>query len=504
MKLPFFVYDILKTLIENNFKAYVVGGSIRNELLKLPISDYDVTTDATPDQVKEIFSKKYEIVDTGLKHGTVTLVNYAKKTVEVTTFRTESNYKDNRHPDKVEFIKTYEEDSKRRDFTINSLYYSVLDNRILDPTNLGMKDIEKRLIRAIGDPNERFKEDGLRILRAIRFLAVLKPLGFEIEENTKKAIFENKDLLKNIAGERIREEFNKIILSDDVYAILSEYFDVISIFIPEFIKCKDFSQISKYHKYDVLNHLFYACQNSKKILHVRLACLFHDIGKPDSCVYKEKYHRNVFVNHEKHSVKIANDILERLHYNKKMKTRILTLILFHDNSLKLNKEHQLISMLDKIGPYNLLDMVEVKRGDDIGHDLKYSKNEYYDELSKYVSNFLDNLPIKSQREMDFDGSDLIKLGFKPNYCFKKILTIIFNTIINRQLENNKKAITEFVLKYFTVDNKPNEEFIKELIASKRNTIIDINQHDSEDKDLDVDEIDDATDESSNIKSILRI
>ena len=105
MKLPFFVYDILKTLIENNFKAYVVGGSIRNELLKLPISDYDVTTDATPDQVKEIFSKKYEIVDTGLKHGTVTLVNYAKKTVEVTTFRTESNYEDNRHPDKVEFIK---------------------------------------------------------------------------------------------------------------------------------------------------------------------------------------------------------------------------------------------------------------------------------------------------------------------------------------------------------------------------------------------------------------
>lgn len=506
MKLPFSVYDIIKTLNLNNFEAYVVGGAVRNELLSLPINDYDVTTNAKPNEVIKIFKDKYIVVPTGLKHGTVTLINQNKKQIEVTTFRHDSTYKDNRHPDNVTFLDSYKEDSKRRDFTINALYYDMQPNEILDPTDFGLHDIKYKLIRAIGNPDDRFNEDALRILRAIRFLAILKPLGFSIEEKTKDSIFRNKDLLKNIAGERIREELNKIMLSDCVYDIFTEFFKVFEVIIPELSKCKGFMQTSKYHKFDVLDHLLYATQCSIKSLVIRYTCLFHDLGKPDSCQYREKFKRNVFVNHEKYSVRLAINIMDRLKFPNNMRNRILPLIMFHDNTMKIGKRQQFINIMNKIGPEALLDLVEVKRGDELGHDLDFSKNAYFDELRQYTIEFIESLPIKSIREMNYSGNDLIRLGFTPSVYFKRILLLCYTSIIRGDLNNNHDEIESFIIKFFTINGKPSNKLLRERLSTG-NTILNKDKIEQEINEKDHscdDEIDEDTDDTdSDIKYIIK-
>ena len=262
--------DLLKS---NGFEAFLIGGSVRDYIMGLPIGDIDITTNATPQQVKSVFCD-FRVIETGIKHGTVTVL-IDNEPLEITTYRSEGAYSDNRHPDCVTFSQSLSDDVVRRDFTMNAIAYDFSDG-FCDLVG-GIKDINNQTIRCIGDAETRFREDALRILRALRFSSVL---GFSIEKNTEKAIHKCKDLLKNISAERIREEFTKLICGKNAFSVLQEYSDVISVFIPEIQRCVGFEQKNRHHCYDVYTHTLKAVEKSKADAVIRLSLFFHDIGKP--------------------------------------------------------------------------------------------------------------------------------------------------------------------------------------------------------------------------------
>ena len=272
--LPCEVKLAIAKLTEKGFEAYIVGGCVRDSLMKCTPKDYDITTSANPEEVKNVF-KEYRVVETGLKHGTVTVIVRGMP-LEITTFRIDSEYLDHRHPKNVTFTKSLKEDTARRDFTMNALAYN--DEKGLCDFYGGKVDIENKIIRCVGDANKRFNEDALRIMRALRFSSVL---GFDIEENTKNAMFNNKHLLKNISSERLAGELVKLLCGANVKKILLEYIDIIGVFIPELLPMKGFEQHNRHHIYDVWTHTAVAIENIDASPVLRLAALFHDAGKPD-------------------------------------------------------------------------------------------------------------------------------------------------------------------------------------------------------------------------------
>ncbi|MBQ8613726.1 MAG: hypothetical protein IJ416_05870, partial [Ruminiclostridium sp.] len=272
MELPLFAGRIIEQLNNSGFEAFAVGGCVRDSLLGITPKDYDITTNAHPDEVKTCLSG-YRIIDTGIDFGTVTVISEGEP-IEVTTYRVDGDYNDNRRPESVSFTSRLAEDLKRRDFTVNAMAF----NPSTGLTDLfgGQEDLKSGIIRAIGNPTERFNEDGLRIMRALRFASYY---GFTIEENTSRAVHNCRDLLKNIAVERIAVEFNKL-LCGSCGAVLREYPDVFSVFIPELFACVGFEQRTKYHNRDVYEHIIATVEAIEPMKHLRLAMLFHDIGKP--------------------------------------------------------------------------------------------------------------------------------------------------------------------------------------------------------------------------------
>ena len=264
---------IINTLAENGYEAYIVGGCVRDLIMNIPPHDWDICTNALPDEVITVF-KDFRTVQSGIKHGTVGIV-IEHLVYEVTTFRSETGYSDNRHPDGVHFEKDIEKDLSRRDFTVNSIAYSP-QKGFVDLYN-GYDDIRYKTIKAVGSPDTRFSEDALRILRALRFASVL---GFEIESSTAESIHRNKGLLKNIACERIWSEFTKLISGKNAHIIIDKYCDVTEVFIPELYAEKNFEQHNPHHCYDVLRHTLLALSFSENNIYLKLAVLFHDIAKP--------------------------------------------------------------------------------------------------------------------------------------------------------------------------------------------------------------------------------
>lgn len=281
------------TLLKSNgFEAFLIGGSVRDFIMDLPIGDIDITTNATPPQVKEVF-KDFRVIETGIKHGTVTVL-IDKEPLEITTYRSEGTYSDNRHPDSVEFSESLSDDVVRRDFTMNAIAYDFTEG-FCDLVG-GIDDINNKIIRCIGNAETRFREDALRILRALRFSSVL---GFTIDENTKDAIHKCKDLLKNISAERIQVEFVKLICGKNAYTVLQEFSDVIAVFIPEIKACVGFVQKNKHHCYDVYTHTLKALEKSNPIPAIRLTLFFHDIAKPVVAHFDEKANSIITVTRKK-------------------------------------------------------------------------------------------------------------------------------------------------------------------------------------------------------------
>ena len=428
MKLPKEVKFILETLEEKGYEAYVVGGAVRDSLLGLEPFDFDLTTNAMPNEIIKTFNKKVDhIYKIGKDFGTISLVINGKK-IEVTTFRTDGEYLDYRRPEKIEFSKKLVDDLKRRDFTINALCFN---KEYIDLVG-GLEDLKKKQIKAIGDPNLRFKEDALRILRAIRFAS---KLGFEIEEETKKALFENKALLNKIAIERVQEEFNKILVSKNASKYLEEYFEIFTVFIPEIEVFKGYDQSNPHHQDDLLIHSLKVVNLVPNDLVLRLAALFHDLGKPKTRKMDDGIAR--YLGHARVGADYASLILKRMKYPNQVIKDVLVLIERHMIRLEVANLKRLIS---KIGLVNTKRLIYLLRADklSLGRDVSFldRKLEEVEKLEKEEA-------IISLKELKIDGNDLIKLGFKGKEI-GKALDFLFSAYLGNKVENDKEKLIKYL------------------------------------------------------------
>ena len=433
INIPKQVSQALLALQQEGYDAYIVGGCVRDNLIEKVPSDWDITTSAEPNQVLSTFGN-YKTVETGIQHGTVTvIINHCH--IEITTFRLEGKYTDNRRPDIVEFTKNIEDDLKRRDFTMNAIAYNQKGFKDLFG---GRADIENKIIRAVGDPAERFREDALRILRAIRFSACL---GFEIEENTRRAIFETKELLENISAERIGAEFNKLLMGEYAEKVLNEYAEIIRVFIPEIGESIGYAQNTKNHIYDVWHHITRAIGESERILPVRLSLFFHDLGKPrcmvmgtDGCAH--------FGGHPRLGAEISTQVLRRLRYDSKTIKEVERLIFYHDTMIQPDEKNAKF-WLGKLGYHTLMNLIKIRKADNLA---KSSAAHYlYDEVVKFekiVNKVINDRSCYTLSQLKISGSDLIKQGCSPGKELGEILEKLLNKVISGECENNKKALLD--------------------------------------------------------------
>ena len=373
IKLPLEVKSILYQINKHGHEAYVVGGCVRDSILHRPIHDWDICTSATPEEIIQVF-KDQEVIPTGLQHGTVTLIiNHTP--FEITTFRIDGDYSDNRRPDSVEFTTDIIKDLSRRDFTINAMAYHP-DIGLIDPFD-GIEDIQYKKIRCVGNAKERFGEDALRILRAIRFASRLE---FSIEPETDWQIHKLYKNLENISVERINSEFCKIVLSNSFCVELLLYKDVFSLFIPELKDMVDFPQNNPWHIYDVFGHTVHAVENCESCdLITRLAVFFHDFGKPHSYQDGEDGIRH-FKGHAKISAEMTNWIMNRLRFDNNTRNKIVELIGYHDATIEVGKKY-VKRWLNKIGEEQFRRLLKVKEADNKAQNIELS-NKRIEELYK--------------------------------------------------------------------------------------------------------------------------
>lgn len=439
INIPLGAEAILKTLHHNNYEAYVVGGCVRDSLLNKVPNDWDITTNCLPEEVMSIFQSEYSIIPTGLKHGTVTLLGEDKIHYEVTTYRVDGEYSDGRHPDKVEFTKSLKEDLSRRDFTINALAYN--DEEGLIDYFQGTEDIKNKIIKCVGDPVKRFSEDALRMLRAYRFSA---QLDFKIEDGTVNAVRLLAANIKNVSVERIREEFNKILLSDNPVKI-SELNDIglLKHFIPEYDICEKTTQENPYNIYSVGKHLLHSVEAAEKGVQLRLAVFLHDIAK-SLCKTTDEFKTDHFYNHADKSAELAGTILKRMKYDNRTIEKVIVLIKYHDLDIKNNK--QVKRLLNKIGEANLRDLLKVKEANIKAQNLVFYESRHM-QLEK-IKAAIDDVISKQQcfaiKDMEIDGRDLIQLGIKHGKEIGLILNELLEMILDDPELNSKDRLMHIV------------------------------------------------------------
>lgn len=456
IKIPDILKKMNEIFVQHGYKAYLVGGAVRDMLMGKEPHDWDVTTDATPEQVMSIFRK---VIPTGIAHGTVT-VHFMKNEIEVTTFRTESDYSDGRHPDKVEYTGNIEEDLSRRDFTINAIASYLGDGTITDPFH-GRDDIKRKVIRTVGNPLERFSEDGLRPVRAVRFSA---QLGFEIERETLKAISEP-EILKKTSGislERFRDELLKLMKAEKPSAGLKLMEDsgILDIFIPEFKKCRGCIQgdFRGYHQFDVLDHLFYACDGapaSKQ--NVRLAALFHDIGKPDvkRVIPTPQGDQFTFYNHEAKSQQITKEILFRLKFSNAEITNICHLVVNHMfNYTQDWTDAAVRRFLAKIQAENLEDLYDLRLADIYGMNNAPVRGQdsrtiaLLNELKDRISKETEKNSVLSLKQLAVNGKDLMKNGISAGKDLGFVLNQLLETVLEDPSQNEKEQLIKIALNIY--------------------------------------------------------
>ena len=431
------VKKIIAALGENGFSAYLVGGCVRDSIMKRDTHDIDIATSALPEDVIRIFGEK-NTVPTGIKHGTVTVMP-DKIPYEVTTFRTDGEYTDGRHPENVSFVTSIEEDLSRRDFTINAMAMNG-SGEIIDIFG-GREDISLKLVRCVGNPEKRFTEDALRILRAVRFAS---QLGFEIEENTAAAMIKLKENLANVSAERIRVELNKIICGKNCVKVMLEFREIIAQIIPEFRPCFDFDQHSHYHKYNVYEHIVRAVDASPADnLTIRRAMLFHDIGKPPMLTIDENGEGH-FKGHPQLSAKMAKKIMEKLRYDNK--SIAITTLLIDKHSEKIRTEQQFRHLAAEIGSEAFLLLMEVKKADNLAkQEFVADENPDFDRYSEQLKALIAENCCLSLNQLAVNGNDLINLGFRGSQI-GKILNTLLNLVIDGEIPNDKQKLLECAAK----------------------------------------------------------
>ena len=444
IKIDKILKDFYSKFEEAGYKAYLVGGAVRDIFLHKKPHDFDVATNATPQDVMKLFKT---VIPTGFEHGTVT-VHFNGLEIEVTTFRTESGYSDGRHPDKVNYAATIEEDLSRRDFTINAIAADLKDGKIVDPFE-GRKDIKRKIIRTVGKPEERFLEDGLRPIRALRFAS---KLGFSIEKYTYSEIFKDKikEKIKSISIERFRDEFEKILLSPKPSAGLKlmEETGVMEIFIPELLHGRGCVQSDSrgFHDFDVLDHLYYACDGAPaEKLNLRLAALFHDIGKP-AC--KKIIDGNItFYNHERIGSQMTEEILTRLKFSNAVINNVCHLIREHMFNYEPNWTVAAVRrFIIRVGKENLDDLYDLRIADIYGMhnmkvDFRFSEPiARLIELKDRIAQELEKNNALTLKDLAINGSDLIEAGFEKGKQLGLILNQLLDCVIEDPEMNNKEKL----------------------------------------------------------------
>ncbi len=430
MKLPVYVSVILENLNNCGFEAFAVGGCVRDMILGVEPKDYDITTNAKPDEIKDCL-KEYRTIDIGIDYGTVTVISEGNP-VEVTTYRIDGEYNDNRRPDFVEFTSLLSEDLKRRDFTINAMAFNEKTG-IIDLFD-GKSDLNNGIIRAIGDPIERFNEDGLRIMRALRFASCY---DFSIESTTSAAIHKLSYLLENIAKERIAIELNKLICGN-CENILREYSDVFSVIIPEISDCIGFEQRTKYHNRDVFEHIIATVAAVEPVKHLRLAMLMHDIGKPAYFTVDEKGQGH-FKGHAVGSCEIAERFFREYHYDKETADNVLALIKNHDIVIE-NNEKQIKRYLSRFGEKLFMDIISVHIADDSGKSPEFqSRIRVYEQVIDTVKRIILEDECFSLKNLAVNGNDIKKLGYNGK-DIGHILQCLLDKVIDGGCLNEKDIL----------------------------------------------------------------
>ena len=432
INIPSDANDIIHTLQNHGHSAYVVGGCVRDSIIGRPIHDWDICTSATPSEMLEIFKDK-KVIETGLQHGTITVVMNGEP-YEITTYRIDGDYSDNRRPDSVTFTDSLVEDLKRRDFTINAMAYN--DNEgLIDPFG-GLKDIEWKKIRCVGSARDRFGEDALRILRAIRFASQLE---FVMMPETLYEINQQYNNLENISIERINSEFCKIASSRDFCVQMVLFQDVFALFMPELKDMFDFPQNNPYHDYDVYGHTIHAVEHCEsKDLTVRLAVFFHDFGKPHSYQDGEDGIRH-FKGHGRVSAEITDNIMKRLRFDNETRNNVVELVYYHDTTFEVGKKY-VKRWLNKIGEKQFRRLLEVRKADILGQKPDYEKEriEKIQNIKKLLNEVLQENECFSLKDLAINGEDvkkvmMLKEGKDIGYWLKEIL----NKVIDGELNNNR-------------------------------------------------------------------
>lgn len=434
--LPRKVLMIINNLQLHGYEAYAVGGCVRDSILARRPEDWDITTSAKPEEIKKLFR---HTVDTGIEHGTVTVI-LGKDSYEVTTYRIDGAYEDSRHPTEVRFTDNLKEDLKRRDFTINAMAYND-EVRLVDAFG-GMQDLNHHLIRCVGDPRERFSEDALRILRAVRFSA---QLNFPVEEKTAEAVKALAPSLANISAERIQTELVKLLVSPHPERI--QYaceLGITKVILPEWDAMVNVRQNTPHHKYDVAEHTLHAMKNVKRDKVLRLAMLFHDMGKP-SVKTTDENGRDHFKGHALVSEEIARRVMRRLKFDNDTVKKVTRLVCYHDYRMEATPKNVRRAM-NRIGvelfPYYL-----AVRMADVKAQSPYRKREKIENIvamRELYQEAVINDACVTLRQLAVSGRDLMELGMRPGRELGSMLSELLEYVIDDPERNDKKILCDYV------------------------------------------------------------
>lgn len=434
MKIPATVQAILRRLTEHGYEAYAVGGCVRDTLLGREPGDWDICTSALPEETERCFSD-LRVIETGLKHGTVTVLLEGQP-FEITTFRRDGAYSDHRRPEQVAFVTSLEEDLARRDFTVNAMAVG-LDGEIVDRFD-GQADLKARRIRCVGDPDQRFREDALRILRGLRFTAQLE---FSIDPETAAAMERGRELLRYVSGERIYAELTKLLVGPGAAQVLERYGHVLAAVLPEIVPAMGFLQQHPCHNRDVWGHTVEALGFSRPDPVIRWALLLHDLGKPD-CFTQDEQGVGHFYGHPKRSAELARDILTRLHADRASTETICTLVLRHDEGAPVNRK-VVRRWIGRLGPELLLQLLEVKRADCLAHaDTPKARARYaavmdFTDLTRQV---LAEERCFTVKDLAISGRDVLAAGAAPGPRVGQLLQALLEDVLEERCANEPQAL----------------------------------------------------------------
>lgn len=428
-RIPAYVGEVLNTLERGGFQAFCVGGCVRDCLLGRTPEDWDVTTSARPEELMALFQGR--AIPTGLRHGTVT-VRSRHKNVEITTFRVDGGYADHRHPDSVAFTGSLEEDLSRRDFTVNAMALD-LRGTITDPWS-GQADLKAGVLRAVGEPEKRFQEDALRMMRGLRFSSVL---GFRIESGTAAAIRRCRALLRDIAAERVREELTKLLCGAGGAEVLRRFPEVIGVFMPEVLPMVGFDQHNRHHCYDVWEHTLHALAAAPPVPVLRYTLLFHDMGKPECFALDEKGGGH-FMGHPVISRRIAEDIMGRLRFDNASRERIAALVEWHDHRIQTEKGVR--RALSRLGEETLRQLFQVQRADNLGQAPAYwGRQEELERLEELLDRLLARGECFTLKQLAADGRDMMALGYRGADIGHQLHRLL-EQVVDGELPNEREAL----------------------------------------------------------------